>query len=98
MDELVKRDCITIWQAKEAPGWLQRLTGASEWIVCIPVQLASPETEALFVRWHSDVHPVIRRVLSSGAVVLGGNYPSATTMLGDPHHASVTNATGHTSP
>jgi hypothetical protein len=93
MDELINQDCITVWQSKNAPEWLQRSTGASEWIVLIPVQLALPETEALFLRWHSDAHPVIRLVLSNGTVILGGNYPSATTMLGDPQQCAVANTT-----
>jgi hypothetical protein len=74
---------LRVWEFARAPESLQRLAaGASEWVAFIPAPLVTPEVEALFLRWESDQHPVIRRRLANGSVLLAGSYPSATTMTG----------------
>jgi hypothetical protein len=92
MNKLSRRNSIAVWQSENAPEPLRRLAGSSEWIAFIPPHLTSPDTEALFVRWHSDSHPVIRRVLPDGAVVLAGSYPSGDMMAGNKPALAAANA------
>jgi hypothetical protein len=74
-------DEVRMWQCARAPKPLQRLAvGASEWIALIPASLALPEVEAIFLRWDSETHPVIRRKLDNGSILLAGSYPTAATM------------------
>jgi hypothetical protein len=74
---------IKVWEFARAPESLQRLAaGASEWVALIPATLASPEVEAVFLRWESEAHPVIRRKLANGSILLAGSYPTAATMTG----------------
>src|SRR5262245_4110838 len=74
---------LKVWQFAKAPLRLRRLAvGASEWIALIPASLALPEVEAIFLRWESETHPVIRRKLGNGSILLAGSYPTATTLSG----------------
>jgi hypothetical protein len=82
MNSPSRRNSIAVWQSKNAPESLRRLAGSSEWIAFIPPHLVSTQTEGLFVRWHSEMHPVIRHILPDGAIVLAGSYPCADNMLG----------------
>jgi hypothetical protein len=76
-------DEVRVWQFARAPKPLQRLAvGASEWVALIPASLALPEVEAIFLRWNSETHPVIRRKLDNGSILLAGSYPTAATMSG----------------
>lgn len=73
---------IQIWPFHRAPKTLrQTVSVASEWLVLIPATLVSNTIESLFWRWHDEAHPVIRRVLPDGSVLLAGSYPSAATMI-----------------
>jgi hypothetical protein len=81
MNDNTGRDEIKVWQFARAPKPLQRLAAAaSEWIVLIPASLDSPQIEALFLRWESETHRVIRRKLANGSILLAGSYPSEGTM------------------
>jgi hypothetical protein len=81
MNEDIGHDELRVWQFARAPKSLQRLAaGASEWIALIPASLALPEVEAFFLRWESETHPVIRRKLGNGSVLLAGSYPTAATL------------------
>jgi hypothetical protein len=81
---------IKVWPIDKAPEQFKRLTaGASEWLALIPADLVSPELEALFLRWHTEAHPVIRRTLSDGSVILSGSFPSASTLIGTPDQAPI---------
>jgi hypothetical protein len=81
---------IKVWPIDKAPEQFRRLTaGASEWLALIPVELVSPELEALFLRWHTETHPVIRRTLSDGSVILAGSFPSASTLVGTPDQVPI---------
>jgi hypothetical protein len=72
---------IKVWHVAKAPESLRRLAaGASEWIAFIPADLVSPETEALFLRWDSQAHPVLRCELQDGSVVLAGSYPASGSL------------------
>jgi hypothetical protein len=74
---------VKVWQFAKAPRPLQRLAaGASEWIALIPASLALPEVEAIFLRWESETHPVIRRKLGNGSILLAGSYPTTATLSG----------------
>jgi hypothetical protein len=74
-------DEIQVWEYAKAPERLRRLTSdTSAWIAFIPAALVSPEVEVLFMRWDSGAHPVSRRQLSDGAIVLYGTHPSAAAL------------------
>jgi hypothetical protein len=83
MNEDIGHDEIKVWHFARAPKPLHRLAaGASEWVALIPASLVSPEVEAIFLRWESETHPVIRRKLGNGSILLAGSYPTAATMSG----------------
>jgi hypothetical protein len=82
MNEDIGTGVVKVWEFARAPKPLQRLAaGASEWIALIPASLALPEVEALFLRWDSETHPVIRRTLANGSILLAGSYPTMATLL-----------------
>ena len=88
MNDSTEPGIIKIWQFELAPKMLQRLAPhASEWLVHIPFRSVSVEVEEFFLRWHSEAHPVTRRLLSDGGVLLAGSYPDAQTMWGKPQVA-----------
>lgn len=88
MDEVTRADTINVWSRESAPERLQELLPQdAEWIALVPGSFVSSETEAIFLRWHSDAHPVIRQILRSGAVVFAGRHPDARTMLASPQQS-----------
>lgn len=70
---------IRVWRYENAPETLRLLTAEQgiEWIAWIPSAVRCREIEALFMRWHSDVHPVRRTEMPDGSVVLSGAYPAS---------------------
>ena len=73
-------DSIAVWAFKDAPESVRCITGSSDWVAFIRGELASPNIEALFLRWDNEAEPVIRRVLPGGAVVIAGNYPKLNAL------------------
>lgn len=72
---------IRIWPFQKAPECIQRMAaGVFEWVAVVPAELATNEVESLFRRWESQDHPVVRRILPNGSVLLAGDRPTAETM------------------
>jgi hypothetical protein len=89
MGEVIRADIINVWSSESAPERLRKLLPPDvEWVALVPGPFVSPATEGIFLRWHSDAHPVTRQVLGTGAVVFGGSHPNAQTMLGHPGPSS----------
>jgi hypothetical protein len=73
---------ISIWPFDKAPDPVRRIAGGIfEWVALLPASPVSNEVERLFWRWDSQDHPVVRRILPNGSVVLAGSYPTAETMI-----------------
>jgi hypothetical protein len=72
---------IRIWDYRRAPEHIRQMADpAAAWVAVIPVTLACVAVESLFLRWSTDTHPVARRVLADGSIVLSGAYPAPEVM------------------
>jgi hypothetical protein len=91
MNEDIGTGVVKVWEFVSAPKPLQRLAAGAEWIALIPASLALHEVEALFLRWDSETHPVIRRKLGNGSILLAGSYPTMATLSGDGDEQSMPN-------
>jgi hypothetical protein len=66
-------EIIQIWCYDQVPKSLKPLSRKnSAWVVRIPPDLVWHESEALFLRLHTDNHPVIRRTLADGSILFSG--------------------------
>jgi hypothetical protein len=72
---------IKIWKSDQAPEEAGGIIGRqATWIAMVPRSLVCPEVEALFLRWHTETHPVVRRTLSDGFVLFGISHPAAEAL------------------
>ena len=66
-------EIIQIWRYDQVPKSLKPLSRKnSAWVVRIPPDLVWHESEALFLRLHTDSHPVIRRMIADGSILFSG--------------------------
>ena len=66
-------EAIQIWRYDQVPQRLKRLSGKnSAWVALIPPNLVRHDSEALFLRSHTDQRPVSRRLLADGSILFAG--------------------------
>jgi hypothetical protein len=69
-----KSEVIQIWRYDQVPQCLKRLSAKnSAWVALIPPNLVRHEAEALFLQWHTEQHPVMRRPLADGSILFSGS-------------------------